>query len=130
VSSANRARPANRIDFPVAVRGASFGFGVLLIGILLSTVLRATVPELGLAGTLAAYVLAFYLAARKTGTATAPALHGAIAATAAYVLVLPLILRDPAGRNIAQFAATLALAVGVGALTGWIGSTRRSKVVP
>jgi hypothetical protein len=125
VSSADRARTANRIDLPVAVRGASFGFSVLLIGILLSTVLRTTVPNLGLVGTVGVYLLAFSLAARKTGTATLPALHGAFAATFAYALILPLILRDPAGRNIAQIALTLALAVGIGALTGWISSTRR-----
>jgi hypothetical protein len=53
-----------------------------------------------------------------------PALHGAFAATVAYALILPLILRDPAGRNIAQIALTLVLAVGIGALTGWISSTR------
>jgi Na+/H+ antiporter NhaA len=125
VASANRARSADRIDLPVAIRGASLGFSVLLIGILLSTVLRTTMPAAGLAGTIAAYVLAFFLAGRKTGTATVPALHGAFAATVAYALILPLILRDPAGRNIAQIALTLALAVGTGALTGWISSTRR-----
>lgn len=125
MASADRARPSDRIDFPVAIRGASLGFSVLLIGILLSTVLRTTMPAVGLAGTFAAYLLAFYLAARKTGTAAVPALHGAFAATVAYALVLPLILRDPAGRNIAQIAVTLALAVGIGALTGWISSTRR-----
>jgi hypothetical protein len=109
----------------VAVRGASFGFSVLLIGILLSTVLRTKVPDLAVAGTVAVYLLAFSLAARKTGTATVPALHGAFAATFAYALILPLILRDPAGRNVAQVALTVALAVSIGGLTGWIGSTRR-----
>jgi hypothetical protein len=54
-----------------------------------------------------------------------PALHGAVAATVAYALVLPLILRDPAGRNIAQIALTVALAVSIGALTGWLGAKRR-----
>jgi hypothetical protein len=125
VASGDRARSADRIDLPVAIRGASLGFSVLLIGILLSTVLRTTMPAVGLAGTVAAYVLAFFLAGRKTGTATVPALHGAFAATVAYALILPLILRDPAGRNIAQIALTLALAVGIGALTGWISSTPR-----
>lgn len=127
MSSADRASSTNRIDLPVAVRGASLGFSVLLIGILLSTVLRTAVPDpaLGFAGTIAVYLLAFYLAARKIGTATVPAMHGAFAAIFAYALILPLILRDPAGRNVAQIALTLALAMGIGALTGWIGSTRR-----
>lgn len=127
MSSADRASATNRIDLPVAVRGASLGFSVLLIGILLSTVLRATVPDpaLGFAGTIAVYLLAFAFAARKTGTATVPALHGAFAAVFAYALILPLILRDPAGRDVAQVALTFALAVGIGALTGWIASTRR-----
>ena len=125
MSSANRAGPADRIDFPVAVRGASLGFSVLLIGILLSAVLGVLEPTVHMVATYAVYALAFHLAARKTGTATAPALHGATAAAAAYLLVLPLILRDPAGRNISQVALTLALAVCVGALTGWIRSARR-----
>ncbi len=122
---ASPAHPASKVDFPVAIRGASFGFSVLLLGILLSAVLGVLRPATGLVFTVLVYVLAFYLAARKTGEATVPALHGATAATIAYALTLPLILRDPAGRNIGQIALTLALAVAVGGLTGRWGAARR-----
>lgn len=128
MSSASKPRPPvpppSPVDFPVAIRGASWGFSVLLIGILLSAVLGVLEPAASLAATVAVYVLAFFLAARKTGSASVPALHGATAATIAYLLTLPLILRDPAGRSLAQIALTLALAVGVGAATGWLTSRR------
>lgn len=114
--------PVGRVDLPFAIRGASLGFSVLLIGILLSTVVSVAKPAVGLALSSVPYVLAFFLAARRTGAATAPALHGVVAATVAYALVLPLILRDPAGRNMTQIAFTTALAVSVGALTGWLTS--------
>lgn len=120
-----RTPPPVRVDVPVAVKGASFGFTILVLGILISALTQMKSAELSLAVAVVTYVLAFFLAARNTGLATVPALHGVVAATAAYALTLPLILRDPAGRNLAQISFTLALAVAVGALTGWFRSARR-----
>jgi hypothetical protein len=125
VPSPGRRPPAARVDVPVAIKGASFGFSVLVIGILLSALTQMGSPAMSTAIAVLTYVLAFFLAARNVGTATVPALHGVVAATVAYGLTLPLILRDPAGRNLTQISFTLALAVTVGALTGWAASARR-----
>jgi hypothetical protein len=119
----SEARPRGRIDVPVAVRGASAGFSVLLIGGLLGPLIAVTVSAaLGGAVLVGTAILAFFLAARKTGTASSPALHGAVAAVAAYCLVLPLVLMSPAGRDLRQSVLTLATAISVGALTGWMNS--------
>lgn len=117
-----KALPAGRVDVPVAVRGASAGFSVLLIGGLLGPLIGVKAPALGSVFLTGTAILAFFLAARKTGTATSPPLHGAIAAVLAYALVLPLVLMSDAGRNLGQSLVTLATAISVGALTGWMNS--------
>lgn len=123
------ARPApavaSRIDTPHAVRGASAGFSVLLIGGLLAPMVGMAAPVLGSVWLTLAAIVAFIVSARRIGRATMPELQGALAALLSYVLVLPLILPFQAGRNLPQILLTLATAISVGACTGWIQSRRR-----
>lgn len=121
--------PAQRaaIDVPVAIRGGSAGFSVLLIGGLLTPMVAMISPAVGSAWLVLTAVVAFIVAARRTGTAARPAVHGVIAAVFAYVLVLPLLLPFAAGRNLPQILLTFATAIIVGAATGWLQHWRTSK---
>lgn len=107
-----------RIDVPGAVRGASTGFSILVLGGLVApfwTLLSAPVA----AGWLAVVaVVAFAVAARHSNKAGNPGVHGVVAALIAYALVLPLILPFEQGRNPGQIALTAATAVVVGWLAG------------
>jgi len=103
------------VDVPNAVRGASAGFSVLIIGGLLA-------PMVSVASTLAAAVwlggvavVAFAIAARRSRLAGAPAVHGAVAAVFSYVLVLPLLLPFEQSREPMQILLTAVTAVVVGA---------------
>ena len=122
--------PATRIDFPVAVRGASSGFSVLVIGVLLSQLILFLAPSApALVVYFAPYVLGSYVAARKVGNATIPALHGVAASVGAFLLTLPLLLlmmldAQPL-ESIRYLATGLTLAVGIGAITGWMNSGRQ-----
>jgi hypothetical protein len=124
--------PAARIDFPVAVRGASSGFSVLLIGVLLSQLILLLAPSSpALVVVFAPYVLGSYVAARKVGNATVPALHGIAASAGAYLLTLPLLLllmldSQPL-ESISYLATGLTLSIGIGAITGWMNSGRRRE---
>lgn len=118
------AAAAARIDVPNAVRGASTGFSILLVGGLLAPMLTL-VSTLATAMWLAAVaVLAFAVAGRRSQRAGIPALHGVFAAVLAYVLVLPLLLPFEQGRNLGQIAQTLLTAVLVGALAGTVSARR------
>jgi hypothetical protein len=126
--------PATRIDFPVAVRGASSGFSVLVIGVLLSQLILFLAPSApALVVYFAPYVLGSYVAARKVGNATIPALHGVAASVGAFLLTLPLLLpllllmmldAQPL-ESIRYLATGLTLAIGIGAITGWMNSGRQ-----
>jgi len=131
VTPANKAPlPASRVDFPVAVRGASSGFTVLVIGTLLSQLILLVAPgSPALAVVFAPYVLGSYVAARKVGNATAPALHGIAASVGAFLLTLPLLLlmmlnAQPV-ESISYLATGLTLSIGIGALTGWMNRRRQ-----
>lgn len=121
--------PAARIDFPVAVRGASSGFSVLVIGVLLSQLIPLLAPSSpALVVVFAPYVLGSYVAARKVGNATVPALHGIAASVGAFLLTLPLLLlmmldSQPL-ESISYLATGLALTIGIGAITGWMNKGR------
>lgn len=122
--------PASRVDFPVAVRGASSGFTVLVIGVLLSQLILLVAPRSpALAVVFAPYVLGSYVAARKVGTATVPVLHGMAASLGAYLLTLPVLLlmmlESQPLESIRYLATALTLSIGIGALTGWMNRGRR-----
>ena len=124
--------PADRIDFPVAVRGASSGFSVLVIGVLLSVLIIRLAPSSpALVVFFAPYVLGSFVAARKVGNATAPVLHGMAAAVGAYLLTLPvlfLMMLDARFLESVSYLATgLTLTIGIGALTGWMNKDRQPE---
>ena len=105
------------VDVPVAVRGASAGFSVLLLGTLLAQFAAGFLPNAaGIALISASVILGFAVAARRTGVSTVPALHGAVAAELAYLLVLP--LQWHFGRpELSEIVFTIAAALVVGAAT-------------
>ncbi len=114
-----------RIDMPVAVRGASAGFTVLLVGGLLTMLLTIKLPASGPLVGLTAAVVGFYVAARRVGKASMPALHGAFAAALSYLLVLPIAWSFSPGNSSADIGfalLNLALALSTGSLTGWMNS--------
>lgn len=108
------------IDAPTAVRGASAGFSVLVIGGLLAPIVGSLLPVLGVVWQPLVAVLAFVVAAARIGSARRPAVHGAVAAATSYLLVLPLVVLGAAGRDPGQIAATFATACAAGALTGFV----------
>lgn len=113
-----------RVDVPNAVRGASTGFSILVIGGLLApfiTLVSGPATAVWLAGVA---VLAFAVAARRSRSAGAPALHGAVAALFSYLLVLPLLLPFERGRDVRQIGLTLATAIVVGAATAMLTARR------
>jgi hypothetical protein len=114
------------IDIPHVVRGASVAFTVLVFGGFLSPALTLVSPLAAQIALTATSVLAFHLAARKPGRALFPAVHGATAALLGYLLVLPLVLAAPAGRDFRQVLLTVGTAIGVGALTAVLHA--RTKV--
>jgi hypothetical protein len=122
--------PATRIDFPVAVRGASSGFTVLVIGVLLSQLILLVAPgSPALVVVFAPYVLGSYVAARKVGNATVPVLHGIAASVGAFLLTVPVLLlmmlNSQPVESISYLATGLTLAIGIGAITGWMNSGRQ-----
>lgn len=109
------------IDAPTAVHGASTGFSVLVIGGLLAPVIASLLPTLGRTVWLPLVaILAFVVAAIRIGKACRPAVHGAVAASLSYLLVLPLVVLNESGRAPVQIAATFGTACVVGALTGYL----------
>jgi hypothetical protein len=115
---------AGRIDVPNAVRGASTGFSILVIGGLLAPILTLISVPVAIAWLAGDAVVAFAVAARRSRLANAPALHGAVAAVLAYALVLPLVLPFEQGRDVRQILLTLATAIVVGAMTGTLAARR------
>ena len=120
---------SGRIDFPIAVRGASAGFSVLLIGSLLAMLLTFILPAYGPMLTVVAAIGGFYVAAHRVGTATIPALHGAFAAVLSYLLVLPIWWNFSFAKNRIDLGVALlcfALALSTGSLTGWMNSRKHN----
>jgi hypothetical protein len=75
----------------------------------------------------ATFILAANLAARRLGRATAPVLHGAVAALMAYGLVLPLMLFSPVTR-LRDLFLMMVIMIWVGGLTGVLQArSARSK---
>ncbi|WP_375001806.1 hypothetical protein [Aeromicrobium sp. CTD01-1L150] len=129
--SSAKLKPVTRspglVDVPFAVRGASAGFSVLLIGGISAPLVGfLTMPLAGTLWLTATAALAFVVAARRIGRPKVPQLHGAVAAVGAYLLVLPLVLPFQAGRDLGQIALTLATAISVGACTSWVQDRRKN----
>ena len=118
------------IDVPNAVRGASTGFSVLLIGGLLAPMVTLASTVLATVWLTCVAVVAFAVAARRSRLAGAPAVHGAVAAVFAYVLVLPLLLPFEQSRDPLQISLTALTAVVVGAGIGSLAAGRVGKPRP
>lgn len=61
-------------------------------------------------------IAAFAVAAARQGDSSSPWLQGAVAATGSYVLILPLVLINPLGRDPLQITMTVVAAVVVGSI--------------
>jgi hypothetical protein len=101
-----------------------------VIGVLLSQLILILAPSMpALAVVFTPYVLGSYVAARKVGNATVPALHGVAASVGAFLLTLPLLLLmmldSQTLESVSYLATGLTLSIGIGAITGWMNSGRR-----
>jgi hypothetical protein len=130
----NSSSPAQRhpsdgpIDGPTAVRAASTGFTILLLGGLLTPIAARFLPVVGQFWLSIVAVVAFAVAGHRIGTARIAPLHGACAALGGYLIVLPLVLWTSgglAGLGLAQILWTAAAALFVGALAGFVAGRRR-----
>jgi hypothetical protein len=134
VSSPHHRSPdavAYGIDMIALVKGASIAFTVLVIGGLATPLIASLVPVAGASTVWAVLVSAagFVLAGGRIGEATQPALHGAAAALAAYLLVLPLIALWGTPLVWRQVAVTALVAAAVGAVAGAVSGRRRGPVL-
>jgi hypothetical protein len=115
------------VDMAAAIRGSSRGFTVLVLGGLAAPAIAVLSGVLGTVVLTGSAVAAFVVAAMRPGTSTRPGLHGLLAAVGAYLMVLPLVLLAPMGRNPVQIGLTLVAAVCTGFAAGSVQSWRRSK---
>ena len=120
------------VDVPTAVRAASTGLSVLLLGGLM-TPLGQTVPVLGPFWLLLVSVVAFAAAGSRVGDAGLPHVHGGCAAFGSFLLVLPLVFWfPPAGTGLepAQIVSAAGAAVVVGTAAGYVAGRRRDRSAP
>lgn len=114
----NGSPPSQTVDGIAAVRGASTGFTVLLLGGMIAPLIAIAAPLLSMVWLPLIAISAFFIAASRTGDSSSPWMQGVMAAVGSYLLVLPLVLIDPSGRNPIQIGMTFVSAIFVGALAG------------
>ncbi|MFF5988810.1 hypothetical protein [Prauserella flavalba] len=114
----------DKFDPVAVVRGAWRGFAVLLIGGLLAPAAARYLPVVGSFWLVLTAVAAFVVAAWKPGMSADFRWFGLVSAVGAYLLILPLVLLQPAGRSPVQIVSTVAVAALVGALTGFVRGRR------
>lgn len=115
-------RTDNPLGYTAVVRGASRGFGVLLIGGLLQPV-ATMVPFLGYAWLVVVAVAAFVVAgvtATPAGTSLDGWRQAPVAAVGGYGLIVPLVVLGAGQLPIAQALLTTTTAVTVGAAVGLV----------
>lgn len=105
---------APKADGVAAVRGASAGFTVLLLGGVLDPLAAMVVPPFAFLWLPLVAVAGFVTAGARRGVSSSPWLQGATAAVGSYLLILPLVLIAPSGRNPLQITMTLAAAILLG----------------
>lgn len=110
--------PTEKVDGIAAVRGASTGFSVLLLGGMVTPLVAIMGPSLSIGWLPLVAVSAFVIAAFRVGDSSLPWLQGMMASVGSYLLVLPLVLIAPTGRNPIQVVLTFAIAILIGGLTG------------
>lgn len=110
------------LGYAAVIRGASRGFGVLLVGGLVQPVVAQLSAPLAYLWLLLVAVVAFVVAATAAtprGTPTTAWRQGPTAAVGGYLLILPLVVMGQGGLPPVQLLLTTATAVLVGAATGW-----------
>jgi hypothetical protein len=126
-----RARPSgpesifDAVDAGAAVRAASMGFTILLVGGLAAPAL-ARIPAVGPFALTAVAVIAFAVAGLRIGATKAPLLQGVCAAVGAYLLVLPVVLMTTRHLDPLWTPATVALAVIIGGGAAVLAARMRS----
>ncbi|MEV4731864.1 hypothetical protein [Saccharopolyspora sp. NPDC049426] len=110
--------PAPKVDVVAAVRGASTGFSVLLLGGAIAPLVEMAVPIAALLWLPLVALTAFAVAGARTGSANSSLLQGAIAAVGSYLLILPIVVIVPSGRDALQITMTLVAAVLAGSVAG------------
>ena len=118
------------IDMIALVKGASTAFTVLVIGGLATPLIASLAgASAGMVWAVLVSAAGFILAGGRIGEATQPVLHGAAAALAAYLLVLPLIALWGTPLVWWQVAVTALVAAAVGAAAGFVSGRRRGPIL-
>ncbi|WP_226361349.1 hypothetical protein [Pseudonocardia sp. ICBG1142] len=117
---------SDRVDWVSLVRGASLAFSVLVIGGLAAP-LGSQIPVVGPAWLIITAIVAFVLAGYRIGDAVDPRVHGAGAAVAGCLLVLPLVVLGTGGLDPTQLVLTLLTAVVMGAIAGHLAGRNRDR---
>jgi hypothetical protein len=115
-----------RVDWLHLVRGASAGFTVFVVGGL-SAPMMSGLPLIGPAWLIITAVVAFMVAGYRIGDAPVPRVHGAGAALAGYLLVLPLVVVASQSLDVQQLALTVLTALLVGGLAGHLAGRSRTR---
>jgi hypothetical protein len=114
----------DRIDWVLAVRGASTGFSVLIISGLLNGLFNKISPVVGLVQLVIGALAASVVAAWRSRTTDTPMLTGAVAALLSYTLAIPLIYLGERRLDYRVLIAFAAIALAVGAITGLLFGRR------
>jgi hypothetical protein len=114
-----------RVDWAYLVKGASTGFTTLVVGGLAAP-LMSRIPVIGVAWLVIVAVAAFAVSGSRIGNAPSPAVHGASAAVASYLLVLPLVAITSGTVDLQQIFFTALVALAVGGLVGALIGRRRT----
>ena len=124
----NATGPSRAVDPGVAMKSASVGFTVLLLGGVASGLAVRLLPAAGYWWMPLVSVVGYVIAAYRVGVAHRPWLHGVFAAVAAWTLLVPVRLFASDGSwGIARLAADLGVAVAVGGLTGFVAGRIRER---
>lgn len=116
----------DRVDWVLVVRGASTGFTVLVISGLASPIVSNLNQAVGLVWLVLGALAASVVAAWRTRTADSPVLSGAVAALISYTLVVPLIYLSERRLDFRVILLFAAVALLVGAASGFALSRGRA----
>jgi hypothetical protein len=106
------------VDATAVARGAFRGFVVLVLGSAVLPLFATLFPAVAPLWLSIVAVLAFVIAAVHQGGASVPVVQALTAAVCAYLLIVPLTLLTPDGREPVRLLLTGATAVVVGIATG------------
>ena len=116
----------DRVDWVLVVRGASTGFTVLVLCFLASPIVFNINPLAGLIFLVVGALAGSVVASWRTRTADSPVLSGAVAALISYTLMIPLAYLAQRQLDIRVVLLFAAVALLVGAITGFVISRGRA----